>query len=260
MDPGGRRGGKNGGESDYGVPIPGTPLPRERWSATQPVRLPRAGEAFDWAAAFGRGDAKRVVDLGCGNGRYLIGSALARPGHDHLGIDLVPQSIRHAARRAGERGLANARFAQGDAIAFALGSLGPASVDEVHVYHPQPYYDEQKKRERMLTPELVGAIFRALRPGGIFVLQSDNPYYWRHIETTVPVLFDWRRQEMAWPDAPQGRTRREILARDRGLRVFRGVGTPRSTLAPAEVEAILARLPEPAFDANRPRFRRGRGG
>ena len=43
-------------------------------------------------------------------------------------------------------------------------------------------------------------------PGGIFVLQTDNPRYWRFIETTVPVLFDWRRHEQPWPDAPAGRT------------------------------------------------------
>ncbi|HVY62620.1 MAG TPA: methyltransferase domain-containing protein [Planctomycetota bacterium] len=243
-------------EHEFGVPFPGEVVAPERRTRAR-VALPRAGEAFDWAAAFGRADAGRVVDLGCGNGRYLLGSALARPGHDHLGIDLVPQSIAHAARRAGERGLANAKFAQGDAIAVALGSLAADSVDEVHVYHPQPYYDPEKRSERMLTPELVGAVYRALRAGGMFVLQTDNPYYWRHIETTVPVLFDWRRQEGPWPDAPEGRTRREILARDRGLRVFRGWGTPRRGLSPEEVAAILARLPEPRFDANRPAFREG---
>lgn len=247
------------GESDYGVPFPGEAVPRERWTRAR-VSLPPAGAPFDWAGAFGRDGAARVVDLGCGNGRYLIASALARAGHDHLGIDLVPQSIHHAARRAGERGLANARFAQGDAIAFAVGSLAPASVDEVHIYHPQPYYDAEKRRERMLTPELVGAVHRALRPGGRFVLQTDNPYYWRHIETTVPVLFDWRRQAGPWPDAPRGRTRREILAVDRGLKLFRGFGIPRKEIPDAEVAAILARLPEPTFDANRPGFRKGARG
>lgn len=40
------------------------------------------GGPFDWRGVFDR-DAKRVVDLGCGNGRYLIASALARPECDH---------------------------------------------------------------------------------------------------------------------------------------------------------------------------------
>jgi len=242
-------------ETDYGVPFPGAVLPRERWTRGR-TGLPAQGAPLDAAALFGRA-APLVLDLGCGNGRFLLGSAVARPTHDHLGIDLVPQAVHHAARRAGERGLSNLKYAQGDATAFALGSLAAGSVAEVHIYHPQPYYDAAKKAERMLTPELVGAVFRALAPGGLFVLQTDNPYYWRHIETTVPVLFAWTRPEGDWPEAPLGRTRREIFARSRGLKLYRGVGVPRKELPPEEVAAILTRLPEPRFDANRPEFREG---
>ncbi len=34
------------------------------------------------------------------------------------------------------------------------------------------------------------------------------------------------------PGAPEGRTRREIIARQRGLKIFRGVGTRRDDLDP----------------------------
>ena len=239
-------------EREFGVPFPGRILERARWTATR-TELPPDGVAFPWEAVFGR-KAGRVVDLGCGNGRYLVQSALRRPLLDHLGIDLVPQAIFHAVRRSGERGLSNVRFAVADAQGF-LFSEPESSLDEVHLYHPQPYYDAAKRERRMLTPELVAAAHRALKPGGLFVLQTDNPHYWRYIETTVPVLFFWTRLQGPWPDAPQGRTRREILARRKGLRIFRGFGTPRKEYGSEEVRSIVARLPRPAFDANRPRYR-----
>jgi tRNA (guanine-N7-)-methyltransferase len=243
---------KKADDTDYGVPFPGRPVARARFTRTR-ADLPPAGVTFDWEGAFGR-SAPRVVDLGCGNGRFLIGSALRRPTHDHLGIDIVPPAIHHARRRAGERGLANVRFALGDAIPFLFEHAAADSLDEVHIYHPQPYYDAEKRALRMITPALVAAAHRALKRGGLFVVQTDNPTYWRYIETTVPVLFSWRRQEGPWPDAPEGRTRREIRAMQRGLRVFRGSGTPRKDLPPEEVAAIVARLPEPTFDANKPGF------
>ncbi len=225
------------------------------------ARLPAPGEPFDWEAAFaGRAGARRVVDLGCGNAQYLIRSAAARQDALHLGIDLVPQAIAHALRRAAERGLTNVRLAVGDAYAFAVGSVAPASVDEVHIYHPQPYYDPVKRARRLLTPELVRAVWRGLRDregggGALFVRQSDNPAYWRYIERSVPLLFEWRPRAGLWPDAPEGRTLRESVALRKGLRVFRAEATPRRTLSEREADEILARLPEPSFDADKPRYR-----
>lgn len=243
------------GESDHGVPFPGVPVAPERRTEAQVV-LAR-GAPVDWAALFGR-EAPRVVDLGCGNGRYLLGSALARPDHDHLGVDLVPHAIRHAARRAGERGLTNVKYAWGDALDLLFQGLAPESVDELHVYHPQPYYDAEKVGKRMLTPAFFGRAWSVLRkPDGLLVLQTDNPYYWRYVSSVAPRLFRWREHPDPWPDAPDGRSRREIFARGRGLTIFRGLGLPRA-ISPHRIRQLVRHLPRPTFDANRPRFRRPR--
>ena len=42
---------------------------------------------LDLPALFGR-SAPLIVDLGCGNGRFLIGSSVWRPEYDHIGIDV----------------------------------------------------------------------------------------------------------------------------------------------------------------------------
>lgn len=244
---------EGGDEADHGVPFPGAVVEPGRRTQAQVV-VPRDAR-FDWKAAFGRDDAPRVVDLGCGNGRYLLLSALARPTHDHLGVDLVPQVIRHAARRAGERGLANLKYAWGDGLGLLFQGLDVGSVDEVHVYHPQPYYDARQTSRRMLTPQFFGRVWEVLRPvTGLLVLQTDNPYYWRYVEKIAPRLFRWRAHDGPWPDAPEGRTRRELFARSRGLAIFRAAGTPRAINA-KRVRHIVRHLPPPTFDANRPRFR-----
>ena len=247
----------DGPESDHGVPFPGQPVPPER-RTTCSVEL-RRGARIEWGALFGRETALRVVDLGCGNGRFLLGSALRRPEADHLGVDLVPQAIQHAARRAGERGLANVRYAWGDARELLYRGLEPDSVDELHVYHPQPYYDEQKIERRLLMPAFFGRAWSALRkPDGLLVIQTDNPAYWRYVQRSAPRLFAWEAHAGPWPDAPEGRTRREILARHKGLAIHAGLGRPLA-LHPRQARARVARLPKPTFDANRPGFRGSQG-
>src|SRR5688500_17892279 len=96
-------------EREFGVPIAGEILPPEQWAQTALKKLP-AECRLDWEKLFGR-NAPVVLDLGCGNGRFLLGSAWWRRDHDHLGIDVLPVVIRYATRRGNQRGLANLRFA-----------------------------------------------------------------------------------------------------------------------------------------------------
>jgi tRNA (guanine-N7-)-methyltransferase len=236
-------------EREFGVPIAGEILPPERWTQTALKKLPAEGR-LDWQALFGR-RAPIVVDLGCGNGRFLIGSAMWRPDHDHLGIDILPVVIRYATRRANQRGLGNLRFAVVDGLRFLRDLVAPGSVTEIHCYHPQPYYDPAHIHRRLVTPEFLKLVHQALVPGGEFFIQTDNPGYWNYIRQVVPVFFAFEERDRPWLDAPKGRTRREIIALRRGLPVFRGSGRARADISEAEAFQLAQSLPPPVFDADR---------
>lgn len=237
-------------ETEFGVPIPGEILPEARWARTALKRLPVAGPLV-WASVFGR-TAPVVVELGCGNGRYTLLSALSRPDHDHFASDLLPVVIRYATRRANQRGLHNVRFAVKDAQAIVGRYLSPGGAAEVHLYHPQPYHDPRTAGRRLVTPRFLADVHRGLRPGGLFVIQTDNPDYWAYIRAVVAPFFTFHEQDGPWPDAPEGRSRREILARSRGLRIFRGEGSRRDDISPDEAVAMAERLPRPTFRSRGP--------
>ncbi|HVJ80744.1 MAG TPA: tRNA (guanine-N7)-methyltransferase, partial [Planctomycetia bacterium] len=134
----------------------------------------------------------------------------------------------------------------------ALERLLPESgVAEIHCYHPQPYYDPAEVGKRLVTPAFLAQVHRRLAPGGKFFVQTDNPGYWRYIREVAPVFFDWSEQPGPWPDAPKGRTRREIVALRQGLPVYRAWGTPRPGLDFASASARAAEMPAPTFDADR---------
>ncbi len=239
-------------EREFGVPIAGDILEPARWTKTALKRLPEQGP-LDFAGLFGR-KAPVVVDLGCGNGRFLIGSAVWRPDHDHLGVDVLPLVLRYATRRGNQRGLVNLRFAACDGLTLVRSYLAPASVREIHCYHPQPYHDSRDAHRRLITPEFLALVYHALEPGGLLFLQTDNPPYWEYVRRVVPAFFEFHEQDRTWPDAPKGRTRREIIARRRGLPVQRGWAKKQTAWTAAELQAKMDALPLPRFDAGpRPR-------
>lgn len=235
-------------DNDYGVPIPGKVLPEASWAKTAIKRLPDAGP-LDFAAIFGR-TAPVVLDLGCGNGRFTITSAVSRPEVDHLATDILPMVIRYATRRANQRGLSNTRWCVSGAYELLDQYIGPGSVQEVHLYHPQPYHDTKESYRRLITPEFMAMVHRSLASNGLLVIQTDNQPYWQYVSKVLPGIFDWKQRKDAWPDAPQGRTRREIYARNHGLPIFRGSGRPLAAMTDEERKSWVAAQPLPRFSAS----------
>ena len=232
-------------ESEFGVPIPGRILPESEWTRTAIKRLPPEG-ILDWESIFGRA-APVVLEVGAGNARFTLKSALSRPQFDHVAVDILPVVIRYATRRANQRGLSNARFIVKDAQSFMASYVRESSIREAHLYHPQPYHDPRKAHLRLVTPHFLASIHRALVPGGLFVLQTDNPDYWTYFQRVIPEFFEFRAQNGPWPDAPEGRSRREILARSRGLAIFRAVCIRRDDLSIDEARKRASALPAPTF-------------
>ena len=151
-------------EYEHGVAIPGRILPQSEWAQTAVKRLPEPGP-LDWETVFGR-VAPVVLDLGCGNGRFTLSSALARPDHDHFSIDLLPVVIRYATRRANQRGLSNVRFAVKDAQTFLRSYVADGTIAEIHLYHPQPYHDPRKSHHAAAHSAGPGPCSRRARASG----------------------------------------------------------------------------------------------
>ena len=236
-------------EREFGVPFPGEIVDEAAWTQTALKKLPETG-LMDWKKIYGR-EAPIVLDLGCGNGRFLIGSAIWRPGHDHWGVDILPVVIRYATRRANQRGLSNIRFAVIGARELLENHIEPLSVAEIHCYHPQPYDTPEEYHKRLITPEFLARVHRALIPGGQFFVQTDSPSYWRYIQNMAPHFFHFEERMTCWPDAPRGRTRREIIAIRHGFTIFRGCGRLLPGLDNRALDELSKSLPQPNFSADR---------
>ena len=83
------------------------------------------------------------------------------------------------------------------------------------------------------------------------MLQTDHPAYWGYMKEICSHFFEWTDHPAPWPDAPEGRSRREMIARSKGLTIFRGIGTKRADLDPQQATKLANSLPLPVFNADR---------
>jgi tRNA (guanine-N7-)-methyltransferase len=235
-------------EYEFEVPFAGEILPEEKWVRTALKKVPDGH--LDWKSLFNR-DAPVVLDIGCGNGRSMLTSAIARPDIDHLGIDILPVVIRYATRRGNQRGLSNTRWAVIGGNELLEHHVAPKSVSEIHIYHPQPYYRRDQVRLRLITPKFMVIVHRALQAGGTLRIQTDHPSYWSYMKQIIPIFFDFKSRNEPWPNADQGISRREIIARSHGLPIFRGEGSAKLDIDADEAIELAQQLPLPTFNADR---------
>lgn len=241
-------------ELEMGVPIPGVIVPRDGWTQTALKQLPSEG-ILKFEDLFQR-SAPMAIDIGCGNGRFTISSAVRRPDWDHLGIDILPAVIRYATRRGNQRALKNVRFAVCDGWRLLSDLIPDASVDEFHIYHPQPYFSADDFSKRMLHPQFLVLLHQRLKATGKIFLQTDRKAYWQYIQKSFRSLFEWTEQTEPWSEDPWGRSRREMLSQQQGLAIFRGVASKRNSLTNEEACSIAASMAPPAFAVQGRRRRR----
>jgi len=232
-------------EYEMGSPIPGVILEKEQWVQTAIKKLPE-NTALDIPSVFGR-TAPLAIDIGCGNGRFAISSAVRRPNWDHLAFDILPAVIRYGTRRGNQRGLSNLRFAVCDGWRFLEKYLTSESATEIHIYHPQPFADQTRSSRRMLTPDFLVMVHDRLKQKGQVFLQSDRREYWDYIGIVMAEMFDWQEVPGRWPDDEHGRSRREVLSIEQGLPIFRGVGTKKENVSLEEIQLLAGKLPLPKF-------------
>ena len=140
------------------------------------IRIPWISAAWpiDWHATFGR-PAPLALEIGFGNGAFLLALAERRPELDCIGIERAPSFVARVERKAAAQRLANIRVMDGDAP-YLLRNLFPAhGLEEVHINFPDPWYKNAHTDRRLLQPEFLRLLAKRIRPGGLLTAATDHP-------------------------------------------------------------------------------------
>jgi tRNA (guanine-N7-)-methyltransferase len=153
-----------------------------------------------WIALFGRA-APVEIEIGSGDGTFLLETGARWPATNFLGIERSPAKARRLAVRVARLASPHVRTLRADATCVVDNLVPVASVAAYHVYFPDPWPKRRHAARRIFTPRLVAALARTLVPGGRLLLATDVYGYARLIRWCV--LADGRFEECeAGPDHP----------------------------------------------------------
>lgn len=131
---------------------------------------------INWNEEFGR-SAPLKVELGFGNGDYLIRSAAQDPEANYLGIEMVWGSIWRALRRTRKAGLGNVRLLLEDARVALLWTLPERGVDSFTGLFPCPWPKKRHAKNRLFSPAFLTLCNSRLVDGGALTVVTDAPNY-----------------------------------------------------------------------------------
>jgi tRNA (guanine-N7-)-methyltransferase len=156
---------------------------------------------LDPATVFSR-PAPLEVDLGCGNGAFLVAMAEKYPERNFLGIERLEGRVRSACGRASRHNVRNLRVLRVE-TSYAVEYLLPAgSIAAAHLLFPDPWPKKRHEQRRIVTKDFLAAVHRLLVPDGSFRIATDRADYFAVIRELIAhsaFLEEPATQEEAFP-------------------------------------------------------------
>src|SRR5258706_1484787 len=143
-------------------------------------RLPSVLERIDLASIFPKPQPLEV-ELGSGDGSFLVDYARLRPEHNFIGVERLLGRIRKLDRKARRGALANVRGVRIESSYFLEYLLPPNSATALHIYFPDPWPKRKHRRHRLVNERFPALAWQALAPGGKVYLRTDDQDYFEQM-------------------------------------------------------------------------------
>lgn len=156
------------------------------------------------ASEITNGERPLEVDLGCGDGTFLIDLAQHHPERDFIGVERLLGRCKKVAKRIKRAGLDNAKILRLDSKYVVEWLLPEASIFRIHLLCPDPWPKAKHHRRRLVQIAWLKAVKAALAPGGEFLFMTDHEEYfaWGEEQIRESGLFEvlpWKEDSFFYP-------------------------------------------------------------
>ena len=162
------------------------------------------------------------VDIGCGDGSFLVEMARRAPERRFLGVERLLGRVRKTSRRLARIGASNGRVIRVESHYLVRYLLPRGSVSVIHVMFPDPWPKRKHNHRRLIQTDFLDAAREALAEGGELRLTTDDEPYFKHMREVFSVHPGF--VEEPWtPGADYPQTDFECHFRGLGLPIYRAL-------------------------------------
>ena len=195
------------------------------WCQPQPV----------WHRVFGR-TAPLELEIGCGQGDFLLQRALAYPQHDIVGIEYKARLVRHINARKQQLGLTNVHVVHGNAWGWTSAAFASSQIAALFLNFPDPWWKKRHGKRRILPDWFVHVLANKAVPQAQFFLQTDVLMTFHHCVQALQKDYLWRNSHgevlsSSLPNLTNAQSHRERRCLQQDIPIYRAVLTRTHTPA-----------------------------
>jgi len=135
------------------------------------------------------------VELGSGDGTFLLEYARLHPDRNLLGVERLLGRLRKISRKGIRAGLTNLRLVRIEASYFLEYLLRDESVQALHVYFPDPWPKRKHRKNRLINSRFTEVARRVLAPEGLVYLRTDDADYFAQMTAVFAADRSFAREE-----------------------------------------------------------------
>lgn len=146
--------------------------------------IPSSDDLLAFDAIFGR-SAPRILEIGCGTGETLVFLAESHPENDYIGVDVYRPALGRLLQAIHSRSLNNVRLIADDVVRILSRCISERTLEAIYLFFPDPWPKRKHHKRRLIQPEIVRMLRRALSNHGRLFIATDWHDYAVHIQKVM---------------------------------------------------------------------------
>ena len=127
---------------------------------------------------------KTNVEIGFGDGEFLIQNAIKNPNELFIGIEVYINGIARVLSYISKLSIKNIKLSNLNSLYF-LEVASPSSLDKIYIINPDPWSKKRHNKRRFITSKNIKLIVNLIKKRNSIYITTDSEEYFQYIEKLI---------------------------------------------------------------------------